>query len=340
MLVILLEALVLLVTEYKKQWRHSKHVAIVSFSLISRNSMSKLLDSFIKKEQTLLNNTFVAPFDQHTTRIIVKIDKLNYKFNIKKTTSAGLGYFKPKNATEAVLIGEVEEYLSESFFKTLPSINFILCYETDFGWIAYPYDLHGVAKYGIFGEVLIKNVKDCQRFDIITARYDSVNFWYHEIFSGANIAKVIELRECFQSNFNEAQIKLAKDKILGLKKEEETSFDIILESWKKFLKTSTEEVIKQFLQNSGATLSNYILKGESVEIKWKAPSGKTYYSVIKKDSYDVITAGICLSGEDKKFHLKDLPYLVDFAEKEDGVYLTRREIDFENARDRHIGVID
>jgi hypothetical protein len=302
--------------------------------------MSKLLDSFIKKERDLLNNMFIAPFDQNTTTIIVKIDKVNYKFKINKTKSSGLGYFKPKNSKEAVLVGEVEEYLADSFLKSLPSLIFILCYETDFGWIAYPYDLNGIAKYNIFGEILIKNVKDCQRFDIITARYDSVNMWYHEPFAGANISKSIQLRDCFQSDFNELQIKAAKDKILGLKTEESKAFDIVLESWKKFLKTSTEDTIKQFLQNSGATLSNYILKGTDIEIKWKAPSGKTYYSLIKKDSYDVVSAGICLSGEDQKFHLKDLPYLVDFAEKENGVYVTRFDSDFETARNRHIGVVD
>ena len=54
--------------------------------------------------------------------------------------------------------------------------------------------------------------------------------------------------------------------------------------------------------------------------------------MINKESFDVVSAGFCLDGEDTKFHFKDLPFIATKGEQEDLIYeVPIRYIDFEGA---------
>ena len=56
---------------------------------------------------------------------------------------------------------------------------------------------------------------------------------------------------------------------------------------------------------------------------WKSRGGGSYSTVVNKEDFGVECAGICLEGEDRKFHLADLPGIVREGEENGLIYRTR-----------------
>jgi len=127
-----------------------------------------------------------------------------------------------------------------------------------------------------------------------------------------------------------------RKQLKGLTPEEKRAFDMALSSWRVFQRQTTEGQIKELLALGGADLDRYVIRGNQIEITWQAKSGSYYKSRIDKATMDVVSAGICLNDEDKKFHLKDLPGVIREGEEEGVIYITDRVVD----NPRHIDVED
>ena len=284
-----------------------------------------LLNKFAAKELEFRSKEFVAPYVHIPGRpsyAIVKMDNVNYRFRIVGFSGAGIGIFKPTDPTCAKFSNNAEYDLVREFYDKLPASHFILSFQTEEGWCAYPMNMQVAnQKLGLDSEVLIRNISDVERFDTVIARYDGYNFWFDEPFAGADLLKAQSMREAFDLRVNTAKSVAAIEKIKGLTPEERKSFNLALESWKVFTKQTTEEKIKHLLEIGGGSLRSYVVRGANIEVRWKSVSGADYTSVVKKDSFDIVSSGICLSGEDKKFHLKDLPGIIAHGEEQGLIYV-------------------
>lgn len=285
-----------------------------------------LLAKFASKEDKFRQQEFVAPYVECGSRpsyAIVKMDSLNYRFRILGFNGSGIGIFKPTNPTCATFQHNAEYDLVRAFYDKLPFIHVILSFQTEDGWCAHPMNTQvALQKLGLDSEILVRNVTDVERFDIVVVRYDGYNFWFDEPFSGADLLKSQYLREAFDLRGNVTKAINAMDKIKGLTPEEKKTFNLALESWKLFTKQTTEEKLQKLLEIGGGALRSYVVRGTNIEVRWKSASGQDYTSVVQKDSFDVVSAGICLSGQDRKFHLKDLPGIISHGEDEGLIYRT------------------
>lgn len=288
-----------------------------------------LRNKFAAKELELRNKEFMAPYAEEIRFAHVKINGIVHPFRIVGFKGHGFGVFAPRDGSSARFVRNADIADVRAYFDILPKLHFILCYETDKGWVGYPMNLESADKtLGLASETIIKNVTDCERFDVIVARYDSANFWYDEPFSGADLKKSSEMRECFCKGQTPDRMKQSLSRIKGLSPEDRTSFDLAIKSWHRFQQLTTESRIKQVLEESGAKLGSYVVRGENVEVRWTTDRGTAYTSMVNKDSLDVVSAGICLDPHDgdgpmdTKFHLRDLPYIMKQGEDK-GVIVTR-----------------
>ena len=274
-----------------------------------------LRDKFATKEANLINSEFMAPFTEGVQKALIKVDKVVYPFRIVGQKGTGFGIFKPRDGNCACFVRDAEFDQVRAYLNILPQIHLVLAYETDKGWVAYPMNAESADKsLGLESEVVVKSVTDCERFDTIVARYDTVNFWFDEMFLGGDPAKANEMRQCFRKDHTPQQMKKALARIKGLTPEDHKTFDLAVKSWQKFQVLSTEDRIKKVLRESGAMLGSYVVRGDHLEVRWKTDRGTAYTSMVKKDTLDVVSAGICLddgSGpQDSQFNLRDLPYIM------------------------------
>lgn len=280
------------------------------------------------KERKVRSQEFLAPYTEQSKHAVVKIDGMNYRFRIVGFQGSGFGVFQPVDPTCARFVRAAEFDQAYDYLQVLPKMYVILVCQTDLGWCAYPFNTESAKiKFGVDFEIIVRNVSDVERFDVVTVRCDGRNFWYEEPFIGSDPVKADSFRECFALRTDPLKQRQALDKIKGITPEERKSFDLALASWRQFQKQSTEGRLKEMLALGGAELDNYVIRGEQIEITWQAHSGTYYKSRVDKNTLDVVSAGICLNNEDQKFHLKDLPGII--REGEDGglIYITDRVVD-------------
>lgn len=302
-----------------------------------KNDAKSIREKFAQKEINLRKNDFLAPFTEQSRKVHVKIDGVVYPFRIIGQRGSGFGIFKPIDGTCAKYIKEAPFELYRAFLDELPRVLFILAYESDQGWVAYPANINSTREvFGLDGEAVIKCVTDCERFDVIVARFDGLHFWYDGIFTGGNPQKSINMRECFQPGYTPQKMKTCLAGVKELTPEDKKAFEMAMASWTLFQRVTTEDRLRDFIENSGGKFQSYVIRGVNVEIKWTSDSGRTYNSLVEKESLDVVSAGICLSGEDKKFHLKDLPFVIKEGERRGVIHLTRWQNQYDQEHNRHL----
>lgn len=289
------------------------------------NNVNELFDKIAAQEKAFRSREFIAPYTPALKEAVVSMSGMLYKFKIANCSGSGIGRFQPQDAFSAKWVDDAPYESQRKYFDALPRLYLILCFQTEEGWVAYPFKKEtALKKFGITGEAVILNVSDCQRFDVVVARFDGLNFWYDEIFAGSDPIKADEMRHLFEQRISSKQKSVDLNQIKKLTEEDKEAFSLASFSWDLFVKSSTESTIQELLENGGAVLGSYIFRGKNIEIRWQSPSGENYVSIVNKDTLDVVSAGICLAGEDEKFHLKDLPFIMEQGEKRGLIHRTHR----------------
>lgn len=296
--------------------------------------MTSLFQKIINKERDFRSREFLAPYNSHLTKAVIKMDGMHYRFHIDGHKGSGIGIFMPVDATHALYKEEASWELSQKYMKVLPFIHMILAYETEDGWVAYP--MHSETariKLGV-GLSVVYNVSDAERFDVVTAKFDGINFWHDDIFTGADLTKSQLMREAFNMKWLPSKMRTKFKKIKGTTPEDKETFELAIDSWLHFKKVSTEEQLQEVLKPGGGKFQSYIVRGKNLEVKWTSKSGRLYISTVRKESFDGICAGFCVDGEDTKFHLKDYPFIAAIGEADNAIYeTTYRNIDYEGEWD-------
>ena len=81
----------------------------------------------------------------------------------------------------------------------------------------------------------------------------------------------------------------------------------------------TLDKIKRALSHGGGEFKSYIERADSYTVTFSL-DGEDFSSTIRKDDFEVVSAGICLSGEDRKFDLQSLVGVVKKGQRERKIY--------------------
>lgn len=293
-----------------------------------------LLSKISKQEREFRSKDFLAPYFKGMKTAIVKMDGIHYRFRVVGFSGNGIGIFRPINPLCARYEGDADYEMTRNYFDVLPHLHVILAYESDQGWVAYPFNMESTSKkFALEGEILVLNVSDAERFDVITVRFDGAHFWCDELFAGGDVLKSQQMREAFDVSQSSNMMRESFDKIKNTTPEDQKAFEMAIASWNYFKTTSVQSQIEYYLSGGGATLCNYIVRGANIDIKWKSKSGEEYNSVVNKETFMATDkgVGVCINGEDKKFHLKDFPFIINKGEEDHLIYRTNfRNIDSDN----------
>ena len=172
-------------------------------------------------------------------------------------------------------------------------------------------------------------------FDIIRTRYDGTRFWFEEVDGRADPALAAWLRESINARLEapdldkkgltaeqRAAYELNFWELTGREPRQSFSGDhegaVPRGSW-----TPSEDPIRRRLRESlshaGANLVDYLERGDGCRVTFTV-NGQQFTSSVNKDDLSVQVAGICLSGEDRKFDLGSLVGVLREGQETEQIY--------------------
>lgn len=252
-----------------------------------------------EKETSLLSAEFISPV--YGNRLVAtSVEGMVYKFQIPKT-APGWYKIRPKDQKSAQIIGPAELIDIENYLKRLYKIRVTLIMKRKgiYMGIADKTNPYGFSYEELVPVFLCDDTANA--FDRVLARYDGGSIWFERVDSSNDPAKAEYLRDCALKLTDPAKIKYT-----GLLFEERQAYAVRLGFDKKFAEEKKKTDIQRDVEFAGGTFVESVERNDFYSVTYKV-DGQTFTSHISKDPRRmVISAGLCLNGNDRHFDLKSL----------------------------------
>ncbi|BAZ38816.1 hypothetical protein NIES4101_47610 [Calothrix sp. NIES-4101] len=274
-------------------------------------NIRKLLNELANQEKQLPQTQFVAPCVAGG-KVRTRMSGMIYTFTPKPVNFEGWGIFQPVDIQTAAVVEEailpqIGEYLQQ--FKPLKlRLAHVLQGQT---WLAYPVNEADMRqRYGICKPVAVHLVSDGNRFDVIIARTDGATWWFDECDRRSDPFVVEQLKANIKRAILPKQLHFP-----GITPEMRTVYHLVSQKAQEFdalhQQKRDENRLRNALKLGGGELQEFRARKDHWVIEWMTGNGEYHTSAISKDDLTVISAGICLSGEDYKFDLQSLVAVVE-----------------------------
>lgn len=279
-----------------------------------------LLKRIAAEEEVLRSRLFLAPCVRGG-KVRTNVEGLQYTFTPRPSEFEGWGIFQPASEHEALLVeeaglGRVIEYL-----RLFSVMRLRLGYKLrGNAWLAYPVNESDMRRRFPSQKVQptpVQLVWDGQEFEQVIARSLGGVWWFEELDRRASPVEAENLREALRSGVAPGQLSLK-----GLTPEMRAVYSLVfrraeLERERKSQRaersrgSKDQARLRTALRFGGGDLRSFRDRREFWLVEWLARDGQLHTSAIAKNDLTVISAGICLSGEDQKFDLQSLVGVVE-----------------------------
>jgi hypothetical protein len=279
-----------------------------------------LLNRLASAEENLRSRRFLAPCVRGG-QVRASVAGLLYTFAPSPRDFEGWGIFRPVSESEAEVVEEAGLARVTEYLGLFPSARLRLGYGLRGGtWIAYPANESDVRQrfpsQGV-RPVLVHLVTDGQEFEQVVARNLGGAWWCEELDRRASPQEAESLRETLRRGVVPEEVKLK-----GLTPEMRACYSLVvrreeLERERKLQReqrrrgSRDEARLRGALRFGGGDLRGFRDRGDYWLVEWTTSNGELHTSAIAKNDLTVISAGICLSGEDQKFDLQSLVGVVE-----------------------------
>lgn len=284
------------------------------------SKIKDLLARLAQKETELRSRQFLAPCVRGG-KVRTKMDGLVYTFSPQPEDFEGWGVFAPENETVANLVEEADFVQTAEYLKLFPALRahliFALRRKT---WLAFPvnesdakqrffkkasevepFAVHLTTEGREFETAIVRNIGGAWFFEEIDRRAapESAEILRREFAENTNLENLPtknltpEMRICYSIARRRDEILLERRQLRFQRP-----------------KHSDESRLRNALKFGGGTLESFADRGDFWLVEWTGRNGERHSSAIAKD-FTVVSAGICLSGEDAKFDLQSLVGVVE-----------------------------
>jgi hypothetical protein len=178
----------------------------------------------------------------------------------------------------------------------------------------------GDDRFEIGGLVPVRLIDDGEMFDTVVARFDGGQFWFDELDARADSGAAAYLRESLGRTLDPRA--LDRKALTG---EQRTAYAAEyarrLEETLREERARPERRLRVALEHAGARLRDFGDRGDVYRVTFSF-DGRRHTSVVRKDDLSVVTAGICLSGQDGNFDLASLVGVLREGETENRFFRT------------------
>jgi hypothetical protein len=297
--------------------------------MAEKPNVDELLQRFAGAEDEFLSRQFLAPAVCGGV-VRVRIGSVVCRIRVVPAQFEGWGVFQPVATTEARLVRQAGLGERRQYLDLLPLVRLIVCRRAGRTWYGTAASF-GDARIRLEGLAPIALADEVQRFDVVVARYDGALFWFDELDGRHDPAAAAYLRAALSDRLEPGD--LARP---GLTAEQRAAYELCFveanrpataeppergpernpphrrrgrrDPQRPHATPSDDAVIqrlRQGLSHAGAQLVDYLERADSFRVTYRV-GRRTYTSAVDKQDLTVQVAGICLSGEDRKFDLASL----------------------------------
>lgn len=293
-----------------------------------RPDIEAMIDRLAAEEQKFLEHEFLAPA-VHGGVVRVRIAGAACRLEIEPAEFEGWGIFQPVSVRRARLVRRAGMAERRQYLDLFPMVRLIVCRRKAPKWLGAAASF-GDARLRIEGLVAIELAEEVQPFDVVTSRYDGATFWFDDLDPRRDPAAAAHLRAALADRIEPGQLDRR-----GLTAEERAAYE--LNYWelvrppgaggfpasddtppqgrgpRKRESAQPEPAfddpifqrLRESLSHAGARLIGYVERADGFRVTYRA-GGQEFTSSVDKKDLTVQVAGICLSGEDRKFDLASL----------------------------------
>ncbi|HEX8176361.1 MAG TPA: hypothetical protein VF543_14700 [Pyrinomonadaceae bacterium] len=278
----------------------------------------ELLKRVAAEEESLRSRLFLAPCVRGG-RVRARVSGLVYSFIVSPREFEGWGIFRPQSEREAQLVEEASLERISEYLRPFPVARLRLCYRLRGGaWLAYPADESRALSPSRDAEPLVLHlVREGREFEQVLARSVNGLCWFEELDRRASPQEAESLRQALRDRVAPSELKLK-----ALTPEMRACYTLAygrealarerrLGRGQGSFRGTDESRLRAALRFGGGELQSFQDCGEFWLVEWISRNRVPHASAIAKHDLTVISAGICLSGEDEKFDLQSLVGVVE-----------------------------
>jgi hypothetical protein len=260
------------------------------------------IDRLAKAEDAFVGSEFLAPV-LRGAGVGVKIGSVRCRLKVTPTDFEGWGVFKATAFDQATWLRNASMTERRKYLSLFPTVRLILSIRHENDWLAVAASA-GDDRFAIEGLVPPRFVEDAELFETVLTRFDGAQFWFDGIEPRADPGAAAYLRESLQKMLDPKSLRRS-----GLTAEQRTAYTLNhaarLEAIAIEERARPEARLKNALAHAGAELRDFSEQPDLYRVSYLV-DGKRHTSVVRKDNFAVVTAGICLSGRDHDFDLGSL----------------------------------
>ena len=268
----------------------------------------KILNQLATESAQLLDTQFLAPC-VGGGRVRIGFKSMIYTFQPQPQNFEGWAIFQPINEQIAAVVDEPSlPQLAEYLQLLVPIRLHLACVLQGQTWLAYPVNESDVKqRTGLAKPAPIHLVKGGSQFDPIVARWDGRSWWFDQIDRRADPRPSEELRAALKKLTFPEEVRFK-----GMTPEMRTVYELAIQNLKDFdPKIVDERRLQRALKMGGGELRGFCDRDDYWLVEWTSRNGERHSSAIAKNDLTVMSAGICLSGEDSNFDLQSLVGVVE-----------------------------
>lgn len=265
-----------------------------------------MINRLAAEEERVLSRSFVAPVVRGR-QVSVRVEGIAYTMSVAQRDFNGWAILKSIAQGKATVCGEPSLEQIKTYLHLLPRFRLVLLEEFDDQlWSLQAHTADSRAQ--ISGPISVQLAQRPSRFETICARFDGTTFWYESADRRRDPSVARALRDAMQADVEPERLhilnalpqeKLAY-KMLWIRKHPQAAGQM------RSAGQSDLQRIESALNHAGAHLEGFWSNGQdNVSVRYVV-DGHTHVSQIRPSDLAVVSAGICLSGQDQNFDLTSL----------------------------------
>ena len=272
-----------------------------------------LMAELAQQEQALQTQTFLAPC-LPGGKVRTRIAGMIYTFDPEPKDREGWGLFQARTPSTATWLETAAPYQVDEYLHLLRPLRLHLCLRLQGRtWLAYPMnESDACQRLGACRPLPVHLVDQGTALETVIAGWDGTAFWFQDLDRRADP----QLAEYLRQQLN-AGTALEQLRYPGLSPEQRSSYSLALGGLNAYHRQrrqrSDQARLQAALKLGGGQLDDFQDQGEYWLVSWRTGDGKQHNSAIAKNDLTVISAGICLDGEDRHFDLQSLTGVMEQA---------------------------
>lgn len=262
-------------------------------------SIDDILNRLEAAENDFLQRDVLAPV-LPGRGVIVRIAGIVCTLRVRGTRFTGWGVLRPQTLQTAALLRPAGLAEIAAYLGLFPALRLIVVAREGHQWYALPASTgeKGIQLNGAAPVLLAE--AGIQPFETVIARFDGHFFWYERRDTRRNPALAAYLRDALDAGTPTADVRKP-----GLSAEERAAYD-----WARTLVAEAERAgvvgrLAAALAHAGGRLIAFTERDDSYTVAYLVDGARSV-STVRKSDLSVLTAGICLSGQDASFDLTSM----------------------------------